>query len=420
MMKSQFQPDRCAILWFACLAFCALQEPVKAETKPRPLLPPWPEETLHIWHFDEPPRAVGDSEAAALVDSAIWVPSWSGYALNRHGTAVNPAALPMATTDRWDIAPEEGAIRFWFKPDWASGAGPGKYARLIELTTGDTKDSWVWWSLYVSPDGCNLYLSGQGPEGPVDFLKADIGWQSDQWHLIALSYDPKGTYLDVDSELVGMGSGLPSVPRVLGGQTSLSIGSDSTGQGVAGGQFDELCMFRKPLIEGVWTWSLCSYYRAYRDHAAKGPVTEAEEAAVRQKAAEHRTLKEASQLSEAKDSGGGVQLDMESGGLYLLTPEIIGTNVNLTLWGGETNQSYNILFTPVLPADNWSTLAIGSMGQTNFAVPMLGDTAFYRAEIGDDWDGDGIPNWIDARPSDPSVGALTITVDLPANGSVLQ
>ena len=122
----------------------------------------------------------------------------------------------------------------------------------------------------------------------------------------------------------------------------------------------------------------------------------------------------------ARQGESGAQLNMAPGLLYLLTPIIVGTNVHLTLWGAQTNQSYDILYSPVLPANNWLTLAIGSMGQTNFTVPMLGDTAFYRAEIGDDWDGDGIPNWMDARPSDPNIGALTVTVDFPASGSVLQ
>ena len=34
-----------------------------------------------------------------------------------------------------------------------------------------------------------------------------------------------------------------------------------------------------------------------------------------------------------------------------------------------------------------------------------------------DRDGDGVPDWMDANPNDPSIGALTITIDNPLNGS---
>jgi hypothetical protein len=37
-----------------------------------------------------------------------------------------------------------------------------------------------------------------------------------------------------------------------------------------------------------------------------------------------------------------------------------------------------------------------------------------------DSDGDGVPNWEDADPNNPNVGILTITIDSPANGEVLQ
>ncbi len=274
--------------------------------------------------------------------------------------------------------------------------------------------------MYVSPDGRTLYLSAQGPEQPVDCIKADISWHRDQWHLIALSYTSKETALHLDGVLVGIGPGLPSVPAVLGKHTALSIGSDSAGRGVARGQFEELCTFPSPLAGHRWEGSLYPYYSAYRDLAAKGPVTEAEEVARRQAAIQYKASGETGVLNGASAGKSGAQLNIQAGLLYLFTPIIAGTNVHLTLWGGQTNQSYNILYTPVLPANNWMTIAIGSMGQTNFVVPMFGDTAFYRAEIGNDWDGDGIPNWMDAQPSNRNVGALRVTIDWPVTGTQVQ
>ena len=63
----------------------------------------------------------------------------------------------------------------------------------------------------------------------------------------------------------------------------------------------------------------------------------------------------------------------------------------------------------------------GTPGQTNFTVSegmML--SGFFEAAIGTDWDGDGIPNYMDGNPIDPNVGALTITIDSPANGTVFN
>jgi hypothetical protein len=52
----------------------------------------------------------------------------------------------------------------------------------------------------------------------------------------------------------------------------------------------------------------------------------------------------------------------------------------------------------------------------------LGDTytGFFRAVNGNDFDLDGVPNSQDARPFDPSIGILTVTIESPANGSNVQ
>jgi hypothetical protein len=94
--------------------------------------------------------------------------------------------------------------------------------------------------------------------------------------------------------------------------------------------------------------------------------------------------------------------------------------LTLTLSGTATNKSYNVLASTVLPAANWVTLAIGNLGQTNFTVPFIGSSMFYRAEEGDNWDGDEAKNWQDADPSNPNVGFLRVTIEQPANGAIVQ
>lgn len=264
-------------------AWLVLFTTIAAVAAPRAPQPPWPESSLRIWQFDEPYLASFQTEieAALVVDSAVWAESWSGYALNRQGHVVSPIALPMANTNRWNVAPEVGAVRFWFKPDWSSastllGKGPGQYGRLVELTTASGKDAVVWWSLYVSPEGDAIFVSGEGPDGARDCLKADISWLANDWHLIAFSYGPGGTLLHIDGQLAAYGEGVLGIPVMLATGTTLVVGSDSDGKGVANGQFEELCTFNEPLDE----WGFDYYYRGVSRVAALGPISMEEELAM--------------------------------------------------------------------------------------------------------------------------------------------
>ena len=64
---------------------------------------------------------------------------------------------------------------------------------------------------------------------------------------------------------------------------------------------------------------------------------------------------------------------------------------------------------------------IGNQGQTSFVASFGIETrGYFRAAVGSDWDGDGIPNYQDAQPNNPATGILTITIDSPANGSTVD
>jgi len=392
----------------------------QAADKPRPPLPPWPEVSLSSWRFDEPYALLNEevSGKQGNLDRSIWMESWSGYALNRQGQVLKPVALPMATAEHWNVAPQEGTIRFWFNPDWSSsrsslGDGPGHYARLMELASGEKKEVLIWWSLYIAPDGNSLFFSGPGADGPMDYLQGDIDWQAGEWHMVSVSYGPQESVLMVDGALVAMGEGFPGVPLPLVEQTTLVMGTDVAGHSSAGGQFEELSTFDHMVLP--WNWDY--YYHGTRQVAAKGPITPEEEGATLLML----TKVAVAQKAQFEGSGLGGPMFLESmEGLYLLPPEIDDTNLVLTLMGAETNKSYNILFGDQLPAQFWSTAAIGSLGQSNFTVSMVDLHGFYQAAEGDDWDSDGVKNWADAQPSDAGVGALTITINVPAHGSTIE
>jgi hypothetical protein len=181
-----------------------------------------------------------------------------------------------------------------------------------------------------------------------------------------------------------------------------------------------------PFVMGT-VWDVESYYAVYSLEAAKGPITPEEEAAQRARAAALRAERLAQEQAAALSGASrmdGPQPDSydPSQGFWLLPPEIQqGTNVFLTLVNCDTNISYDIYYTPAIETNmSWSILASGHIGQTTFTVPVLGWQGFYRGAVGGDWDGDTIPNWMDANPTNANIGTLSITIDSPSNGTTLN
>jgi hypothetical protein len=110
-----------------------------------------------------------------------------------------------------------------------------------------------------------------------------------------------------------------------------------------------------------------------------------------------------------------------------LSISLTGTNtVSLTVTNALPAGIYEIYFQEFLDGSpftngSWSLVGNGSAGQSNFNL-ILGntDTGFFRAVNGNDFDNDGVPNYEDARPFDPTVGILIMTIETPANGSVVN
>ena len=126
--------------------------------------------------------------------------------------------------------------------------------------------------------------------------------------------------------------------------------------------------------------------------------------------------------ANAEPMGGGIQMYDLSGGVPYLTIASTGTNqVTVSIANGITNAFYEIYSVEFLTDTNWLLAAEGTLGQTNFIFSTSQtDTGFFRAVNGNDFDGDGIPNYEDARPNDASIGLMTVTIEKPANGSNVQ
>ena len=99
------------------------------------------------------------------------------------------------------------------------------------------------------------------------------------------------------------------------------------------------------------------------------------------------------------------------------------TQFLISITNAVASTNYEIYRTPLLFDTNfpWTLYSVGSVGQSNFVVDMEAEpTGFFRATIGSDWDLDGVPNYMDANPLDPTIGVLSITIDSPTNGASLN
>ena len=97
--------------------------------------------------------------------------------------------------------------------------------------------------------------------------------------------------------------------------------------------------------------------------------------------------------------------------------------MQIVITNGVGTASYEIYRTPILDdlAYPWTLHLIGALGQTNFTADMGIDTiGFFKATAGLDWDGDGVPNWLDALPSNVAVSNLVITIDSPLHGTIFD
>lgn len=102
----------------------------------------------------------------------------------------------------------------------------------------------------------------------------------------------------------------------------------------------------------------------------------------------------------------------------------ISTNVfEVGITNGTNTGYYELYHTPVLAdgAYPWILTVVGTQGQTNFLITNnISQAGFYFVGFGNDWDEDGIHNYMDGNPLNTNIGAIQILIDSPTNGAVFQ
>jgi len=389
------------LLWGATLV--ATSFTLTSIATPRPPLPSLPAAATTLFHtrFDEPYWLGHERTNVVTVEYGTLVESFSGYALQRTGKTVVPFVVSaLDAAGKLSIASDTGAVGFWFKSDWTSaaagGVGPGYAARLVELLAVGEKQSAAAWSLQTSPDGSALVLVGA--DGVEPLLKAGIGWVPGEWHWVVINYGDK-TELWLDGALAAEGSGTVSLPPTVAG---LVLGSTGLGSATAGGEFEDVYAFRRPLTER----QVGFYYQGMQKRTLLGPISAEEETAV----AVTRAARKAELAALAELDGGAPLMRFATSGAsavcvtngpvfltntvsYFTTNE--GWTVGFDIAGGTNGVPYDIFSTTNLVGDNitnsiWRWEDVGYTCNSYTFTNQATNQMFYILGTPLDSDGDGL------------------------------
>jgi len=142
---------------------------------------------------------------------------------------------------------KSGALRFWIKPNWNGGTGPGITGRLIEM--GDTNSTSGWWSLWVDSSGNQISFQTKSNGNLTTYFTQSISdWNSNYWYHVVLDYAADQTSLYTNGILAQTGIGITNYPSLAAREAyGFSIGSDHFGANRSASRFDELGTFCAPL-----------------------------------------------------------------------------------------------------------------------------------------------------------------------------
>ena len=239
------------LLPMAELAHAEIPIPGGGGTNPPPWLDSWSFSDTNAWTSD-----LGYAPASFTNLGTCWLGEYSTLVLD----STNAAWLRYNVIENdgtTNLTVDNGSVMFWVAPYWSGtnegGTGPGQWGRLLEAGAYTPDASYGWWSLYIDPDGVNIYFSAQTNGQTTTYLSAPIDWTTNRWHLIALTYSPTNTALYLDATIVTNGPGMTVWPGPDALTNGFSIGSDGgdTGMAQAHGMYDQLTTYNYPLDSNI-------------------------------------------------------------------------------------------------------------------------------------------------------------------------
>lgn len=227
----------------ALFSLCVLH-PGVSRAQPSP--PALTEYELNTWNFDGT-NWLSPSFHNYLVSytNVVNPPDWDGNALlvdTNVAAWLQESIVSDSQTNMTFGTAAGGTIEFWFMPDWSSGTGPGDWGRFIDVGA-DSSNSPSWFSLYLNPQGTNIYFSSETNGVFTNYLTYAISWTSNQWHLVDVTYAASISKLYVDGQLAATGAGVFYEPDDVTLTNGFFIGSDITGEQQMRGEMDNLATY---------------------------------------------------------------------------------------------------------------------------------------------------------------------------------
>ena len=205
---------------------------------------------LGYWSFNNAANPwMGNLGQEPLNASGLQNPAspWGGALQVDTNSAANLSYNYGEATGAENVHCLNGAVSFWFQPDWNGGIGPRDPARFIEM--GDIDSTNGWWSLGVDFTGSTLaFQSASNGVLTTYFTEPITNWVAGNWYQLVLDYSAEQTSLYIDGALVQTGPGMVSYPTLANRMAyGFSIGSDHTGQNQIRGIIDEVQTYNCPL-----------------------------------------------------------------------------------------------------------------------------------------------------------------------------
>jgi len=131
-----------------------------------------------------------------------------------------------------------GAVRFWFKPDWTTAPAPRCFLYLGNPTNANIGE----WNFQYNAGYFKLITASNGVSATL-LTSGYCPLSSSNWYQIVLNYSATSTALYVNGSNLCNGSGTAYYPRLSDRTNGLVVGNVAGGGASINGQFDELETF---------------------------------------------------------------------------------------------------------------------------------------------------------------------------------
>lgn len=188
------------------------------------------------------------SENGGIVLQSKFTPGMEGQALQSR-EATDGMILELDSNDVPTLPLVNGSIRFWFKPDWTSGEGPGGYGSLMSFGKWKAPPNMSgYWGLSLDPKGERIQFGAQSTEQGTTFIAASIKFTKGNWYEIVLSFDANASWIYIDGKAHGPGQGISFIPPDSAlKSTGFAIGNNPQGYQPVKGLIDGFEIFNFPL-----------------------------------------------------------------------------------------------------------------------------------------------------------------------------